>query len=234
MILEGEGTTVEAQIGGGWSDGARTHTPMMSASMPASMPASDMSKLRLMSGKALGSFAVSERGVNGGVNPTEEDTRGLTPGRLGMLVAHLVCSVAHIFAVHQSAAPRSDEERAEVEAASLAGERSHTRGYRYSPAMVVFMVRAARVTEKRPKVSSKGTHGACQLCRLMASGAENVFPCVRRPRFPVGSPLLLAARFGRSFDRSARGWMRMRRGGARAPACPDVVSRAAPIPPRAG
>ena len=66
--------------------------------------------------------------------PSEEDEGGLTRERLAILVAHLTLSVAHIFAVHQSA---KGEDAGEGDPSAGAA-----RSYAYNPAMVVLTVRA--------------------------------------------------------------------------------------------
>jgi hypothetical protein len=83
---------------------------------------------------------------------TSEEDGGLTGQRVLMLAAHLFFSVAHIFAVHQSAEPHGDEAKAAAEAAGLAGDTSTAgtgRGYRYSPAMVVLLVRLSSINRNR-------------------------------------------------------------------------------------
>ena len=70
-------------------------------------------------------------GGAGGVGsaPSEEDG-GLTQQRLLILGSHLFLSLAHVFAVHQSA----------MESAGAEGrDENATRTYAYNPAMVVFL-----------------------------------------------------------------------------------------------
>jgi len=64
-----------------------------------------------------------------GSAPSEEDG-GLTQQRLLILGSHLFLSLAHVFAVHQSATETAAGERRDVNA---------TRTYAYSPATVVFL-----------------------------------------------------------------------------------------------
>ena len=82
--------------------------------------------------------------------PSEEDEGGLTRERLAILVAHLTLSVAHIFAVHQSA---KGEDAGEGDPSAGAA-----RSYAYNPAMVVLTVRAGAtprgVPEPSPRVPS--------------------------------------------------------------------------------
>ena len=105
---------------------------------------------------------------------TSEEDGGFTGQRLAMLAAHLFFSVAHIFAVHQSAEPHDDEAKAAAQAASLAGDNSPEakgRGYRYSPAMVVLLVRPEARRRNIGSVSLKALvcargGGAQELARL--------------------------------------------------------------------
>jgi len=83
--------------------------------------------------------------------PSEEDEGGLTRERLAILVAHLTLSVAHIFAVHQSA---KGEDAGEGDPSAGAA-----RSYAYNPAMVVLTVRAGATPRGVPEPSPR----ACRL-----------------------------------------------------------------------
>lgn len=83
--------------------------------------------------------------------PSEEDEGGLTRERLAILVAHLTLSVAHIFAVHQSA---KGEDAGEGDPSAGAA-----RSYAYNPAMVVLTVRAGATPRGVPGPSPR----ACRL-----------------------------------------------------------------------
>lgn len=72
--------------------------------------------------------------------PSEEDAGGLTRDRALILLAHLTLSVGHIFAVHQSSSGDADAK----------GGASGARGYKYSPATVVFLVRGPRPSPDPP------------------------------------------------------------------------------------
>ena len=74
--------------------------------------------------------------------PSEEDAGGLTRDRALILLAHLTLSVGHIFAVHQSSSGDADAK----------GGASGARGYKYSPATVVFLVRGPRPSPRSPRV----------------------------------------------------------------------------------
>ena len=73
--------------------------------------------------------------------PSEEDAGGLTRDRALILLAHLTLSVGHIFAVHQSSSGDADAK----------GGASGARGYKYSPATVVFLVRGPRLFPDPPR-----------------------------------------------------------------------------------
>lgn len=77
---------------------------------------------------------VSTGGRPVGAAPSEEDG-GLTYQRVAILGAHLFLSLAHVFAVHQSAAQNGIVER-DVDNND---ENDDVRTYKYSPAMVVFL-----------------------------------------------------------------------------------------------
>lgn len=72
--------------------------------------------------------------------PSEEDAGGVTRDRALILLAHLTLSVGHIFAVHQSSSGD----------AGAKGGASGARGYKYSPATVVFLVRGPRPSPLTP------------------------------------------------------------------------------------
>lgn len=98
--------------------------------------------------------------------PSEEDSGGLTRDRALILLAHLTLSVGHIFAVHQSSSGDADAK----------GCASGGRGYKYSPATVVFLVRGLRPSPRSPRIP----------CRPVSSYAKPTNrPFARPPSRPA-------------------------------------------------
>jgi hypothetical protein len=84
-------------------------------------------------------------GAPAGSVPSEEDAGGLTGTRTLMLACHLISGVAHIFLLHRSAEPPHGAGDGAGDADTTAGVggvgAGAVRGYRYSPAVVVLLVR---------------------------------------------------------------------------------------------